>query len=56
MFVHVLETDSVSGSRLPVWSVFTWAYSAGQRKSTNFLARELDFLRENGPRIRSQGG
>ncbi len=31
-------------------------YSAGQQNTTIFLAADLDFLRENGPRIRSQKG
>src|SRR5712691_152570 len=30
-------------------------YSAGQQKSTNLLAPELDFFRANGPRNRDQG-
>jgi hypothetical protein len=39
----------------PFWNALE-NYSAGQQKSTNFVAREIDFLRANGPRNRSQGG
>ena len=31
-------------------------YSAGQQNMTNWVAREIDFLRTNGPRNHSQGG
>jgi len=41
--------------------MFRWVscqvdYSAGQQKSANFVVREIDFLWENGPWNRSQGG
>ena len=35
---------------------FFLSYSAGQQNMTNLVVPELDFLRENGPWIRSQGG